>query len=396
VNGKWLVVAVPLAAVAVAIGSASGATDVESTGAAHCKNGAVHAVIAGKRVCLRRGQRCTKRLDRQYHRNGFHCHNGRLTGGQAPPKPLSPAGKLVARIPVPSGGGMTAGAGALWVANTFRHQVTRLDPNTNTVSATIQISDATLDPLHGPTALAFGHGTLWVVDGAASCSCVHRIDPATNRIVETIVLGVATQGRIAPLDIALTPDAVWVAHRYGSELALDGAVVRVDPTTNRVVALVALGSSPEGGGPTGIAASTDAVWVGVPSLKSVVRIDPATNEVVATIRGFTCLEGWLAADETGVWVADCDAVRRVDARTNAIAKTIPIPVATGYDTRGVALAFGSLWAQAGPLVRIDPTSGALIGILSLPPAWVWGDFRLAVGFDSIWARRTDEVIRIQP
>jgi DNA-binding beta-propeller fold protein YncE len=382
-------------ALAVAATSTSSASELRI--AARCQQGTTAAVIDGKKVCLRRGQRCNKRFDRQYHRYGFHCHSARLTGGSPAPKPTPPAGKVVARIAIPSVGGMAAGAGALWVASTFLHTVSRVDPATNTVTATIDISDPATDPGHGPGALAFGHGSLWVVDGSADCSCVHRIDPATNRVVETIPLGVpASQGRIAPLDLVITTDAVWVTHRWGSELALDGGVLRIDPATNRVVAVVALGSSPETGGPTGIAAAPGVVWVGVPSSKSVVRIDPATNSAIATITGFTCAEGQLAADVTGAWVADCDSVRWIDARSNAVAKTVRIPGAVGYGARGVELAVGSLWVQHGPLVRIDPVTGALTGVSSMPAAWIWSEFNLAFGFDSIWLRRNDQVIRVQP
>jgi DNA-binding beta-propeller fold protein YncE len=379
---------------AVTVTSSSSATELRV--GARCQQGSVAAVIDGKKVCLRRGQRCDKRFDRQYHRYGFHCHSGRLTGGPQAPKPTPPAGKVVARITVPSVGGMAAGAGALWVGSTFLHTISRVDPATNTVIATIEISDPATDPAHGPGALAFGHGSLWLTDGSADCSCVRRIDPGTNRVVETIPLGVPTQGRIAPLDLVVTPDAVWVTHRWGSELALDGGVLRIDPTTNKVVALLGLGSSPETGGPTGIAAAPGAVWVGVPSSKSVVRIDPATNSAVATIPGFTCAEGQLAADAAGVWVADCDSVRWIDARSNAVTKTVRIPGAVGYGARGVELALGSLWAQHGPLVRIDPVTGALTGVSSMPAAWIWSEFNLAFGFDSIWLRRNDQVIRLQP
>lgn len=50
-----------------------------------CKSGYKHAVIGGKQRCLRVGQRCATRYDRQYHRYGFHCHNGRLTRRVPPP-----------------------------------------------------------------------------------------------------------------------------------------------------------------------------------------------------------------------------------------------------------------------------------------------------------------------
>jgi hypothetical protein len=39
-----------------------------------CSNGYRHAIIGGEHKCLRRGQYCARRYDRQYHRYGFHCH----------------------------------------------------------------------------------------------------------------------------------------------------------------------------------------------------------------------------------------------------------------------------------------------------------------------------------
>ena len=385
-----------LTAVVVSSSPASGSTEGVGTSAARCASGAVAAVIAGKRVCLRRGQRCKKRLDRQYHRYGFHCHNGRLTGGPTPPQPLPSAGAVVATIPTPHWGGIAVGAGAVWVANLISHTVTRIDPEQNRVVATIPVGEGALDVFHGPTFLGFGHGTVWVLDGTADCGCVHRIDPSTNRIVATIGLGTPTQLRVAPLGIAVQQDAVWVALRWGTEGAPTGSVVRIDPTTNEVVAVVPVGSNPEGGGPTGIAATASAVWVGVPSTRSVVRIDPATNSVVATTPGLTCAEGQITADESEVWVADCGVVRRIDARTNTITSTIPIKAATGAATLGIARGLGSVWAQAGPLVRIDPARAAIVGVSPLDPALVWGEYSIAIGFGSIWVRQIDSVVRIQP
>ena len=163
-----------------------------------------------------------------------------------------------------------------------------------------------------------------------------------------------------------------MAIRDGTEAAGDGSVIRIDPRTNEIVAILGLGSSPEGGGPTGIAAASNAIWVSLPSMKSVVRIDPASNSVVATIPGFFCADGEVAADESSAWVADCNGVRRIDARTNAITRTIPIPSSTGFGVRGIALELGSVWAQAGPLVRIDPSSGVPNGVVPLAPVYVWG------------------------
>jgi uncharacterized repeat protein (TIGR01451 family) len=65
------------------------ATSATSPGArAHrCAPGFKHAVIAGRHRCLKAGQRCNRRHDREYHRYGFHCHSGRLTRRRPPPPP---------------------------------------------------------------------------------------------------------------------------------------------------------------------------------------------------------------------------------------------------------------------------------------------------------------------
>jgi hypothetical protein len=39
-----------------------------------CDLGWKHAIIGGEHKCLRRGQSCARRYDRQYHTYVFHCH----------------------------------------------------------------------------------------------------------------------------------------------------------------------------------------------------------------------------------------------------------------------------------------------------------------------------------
>lgn len=90
-----------LGLIAASLSAASSSARPESA-ALRCKPGFKHAVIGGKQKCLKRGQRCKKRYDRQYHRYGFHCHNGRLTPRvrprpsppPPPPPPPAPAADL--------------------------------------------------------------------------------------------------------------------------------------------------------------------------------------------------------------------------------------------------------------------------------------------------------------
>jgi hypothetical protein len=87
---KWIGVC-SIVVVAAVLNAGSGASVSPDEVAARCAKGAVPAVIGGKRTCLRAGQRCLKRLDRQYHRYKFHCHSGRLTRApKLPPVPLTP------------------------------------------------------------------------------------------------------------------------------------------------------------------------------------------------------------------------------------------------------------------------------------------------------------------
>jgi pimeloyl-ACP methyl ester carboxylesterase len=93
-----LLVALGLVALVISAIGASSAGTTPTLAEARCRSGTTPAVIAGKSVCLRRGQKCLKRLDRQYHRYGFHCHSGRLT------RPIKPKPPEIFRRKVDVGG----------------------------------------------------------------------------------------------------------------------------------------------------------------------------------------------------------------------------------------------------------------------------------------------------
>lgn len=116
------------------------------------------------------------------------------------------SGKVVANIPVPSEPHRVAyGAGAAWAGNWHDNSVSRIDPETNrVVGSPIPIGG------HHAGNLVVGAGSVWVtsdyrVDAAPQDVVVVRIDPQTNRAVETIAVG----GH--PIDVASTEGAVWVS-----------------------------------------------------------------------------------------------------------------------------------------------------------------------------------------
>ncbi len=80
-----------ISALVFAASGASGGSVAPVAAARPCSRGAVPARIAGKRACLKVGQRCKRRLERQYRRYGFHCGaTRRLTRSKPAPPPPRP------------------------------------------------------------------------------------------------------------------------------------------------------------------------------------------------------------------------------------------------------------------------------------------------------------------
>jgi YVTN family beta-propeller protein len=197
---------------------------------------------------------------------------------------------------------------------------------------------------------------------------VVRIDPSTNEVVATIPVFEAG-------DIAASDGAVWVTSRLDNA---EGALVRIDPSTNQVVASVPVGMNP-----SNVALGDGAVWVtlnrtsaGFRPSGEVIRIDPMTNEVVARI---TIGGGWpsdVVVDERSVWIYghsdyttaegwEGSSLWQIDPATNEL-------VGVTLDDGGflgdggalpdnVAVGDGAVWVadDRGRGLRIDPTTGGV-------------------------------------
>jgi hypothetical protein len=169
----------------------------------------------------------------------------------------------------------------------------------------------------------------------------------------------------------------------------NGAVDRIDPATNQIVATIAVARGPYR---KGIAATDDAVWVASTGLLQ--RIDPATNSVVASVEIPDRSISAIAADSSDVWAvtigADGGVLVRVDAATNAIVAEIPLgSQITGYGDE-VKIGAGSVWvigvtwieredAEYGSdLIRVDPATNTVAARIPV------GGFRMTVGPDAVW------------
>jgi YVTN family beta-propeller protein len=299
---------------------------------------------------------------------------------------LPSLGTVVATVPIPGDPGPIAyGAGALWVDDS--EGVTRIDPQTNSVTARISYQS------EGTYELVATDDGVYVPDFGADT--VTRIDPANNRVVATIKLAAGA----APVGIAATPGAVWVANHHGQSIS------RIDPSTDMVIATIPIGNLSAGApsGPSMLTVGAGSLWAGYPAGNSVVRIDPQTDAVVATIPvGAESCVADLAADDAAVWAtsAGCgDALTRIDPSTNLATMPRPQPPAT--QITGTAIVGANLYlAIATPspsLLRIDQTTGKVTGRLALPgfPTMAGNGATLVYAAGSLWIHGPDKLLRIQ-
>jgi DNA-binding SARP family transcriptional activator/ABC-type branched-subunit amino acid transport system substrate-binding protein/streptogramin lyase len=250
---------------------------------------------------------------------------------------------------------LAADGDELWIAQVTRERdegsdavsVTQVDPTSGAGRRTTALpvpGHATLPVLPGEL-LAAGNHAVWAV---ARPGWVHRLDVRTG--------GLTTQRSVQALGIALGDGQVWLRDRSRS-------AVRLDPTSGRVIATVALPAhsidalavgehavwltasqdgtlwrvDPErltvqtidvGAGADSVAVGAGAVWVGNSLGGTVTRVDPASNRATATIRVAGTPRG-LAIGSGRVWVSLAGTGRAAAApgglRPGARVKALPSP-----------------------------------------------------------------------
>jgi YVTN family beta-propeller protein len=227
-----------------------------------------------------------------------------------------------------SPGGVAAGEGAVWVANTGDGTVSRVDPDAGVVRQTIRVGK-------GPVAVAAGGGAVWVANGVDGT--VSRIDPATNEVVQRIHVG------NGPTGVAVGEGAVWVAN------SVDGTVSRIDPATGRMTKTL-----PAVAGASGVAVGFARLWVVSPSAGELVSLDPRSGQVLEHIVVGTDPAA-VAAGGGAVWVANrgSDTVWRIDARSPARVSSV---IQVGRAPSALVATSDSIWvanATDNSVTRID-------------------------------------------
>ena len=147
------------------------------------------------------------------------------------------------------------GEDAVWVTSSEKNLVTRVNPRTNVIEASIEVGPK-------PRFLTTGEGSVWTINqGDGSIS---RVDIKTNKVVATIEAGIPGNGG----EIALGDGSVWVT-------SFEYPITRIDAATNKVVQQF------YGDGGDAIRFGLGSVWLSNLRAANVWRLDP--KRIVATL-----------------------------------------------------------------------------------------------------------------
>jgi serine/threonine-protein kinase len=222
---------------------------------------------------------------------------------------------------------------SIWVANELSNNVSRIDPATNEVKATISVEG-------GPSYIAAGDGTVLAGsvgpsrNGGEPTTIVTRIDLANNQVAGTLQFGSPCSAAVA-----VAEGAGWVATPFGQ-------VVELDPASGDKIKEASLSNSF-----TGIAVGEGAVWLAKDGLPAIVsRVDPSTLKVERDIPVGTtsfppatapCVPISLATGKGSVWVTNADdgTVSQITTVSSSVVRVIDV----GRKPTGVAFGLGALW-----------------------------------------------------
>ena len=154
------------------------------------------------------------------------------------------------------------GDGSVWVTSegpvSLGGSLLRLDPVTSRVLDRIRLPGVT-----DYSRIAVGAGGVWVSDSGRSN--VYRIDPRTDRVVATVHVGGS------PVNITAGADGVWVDDDSS------GRLDKISPLTDRLVARIKL---PDSAGPVAVAGgSVWVIDTLADQGQSLLRINPASDKI---------------------------------------------------------------------------------------------------------------------
>jgi YVTN family beta-propeller protein len=321
-------------------------------------------------------------------------------------KPAPPAGRAVPVITdvIEVGddpNGIAVGPTGVWVANTEDDTVTRIDPSTDEVVATVPVTDR-------PDDVAVGNDFVWVGDDANAenpglYGSVSIVDPNADRfdqgdappeqgvLVDTRLALSDSEGDLVTglghIDLVSSGSRLWAAAE-----AVPGINVFGSNYTNGARSV--FHALP--GGARDIALDPAHAWASSPSTGALYKLDLETEPANAPFEEFAPLEPLnasanddLAAGAGAVWFTQGAEIARIDSETGEVTNEIQLP----GNYAGIAVGEAAVWAisgeedtedqvnEQGYLTQIDSETGEPVG---RPLAIDGKPADVAVGAGAIW------------
>jgi DNA-binding SARP family transcriptional activator/ABC-type branched-subunit amino acid transport system substrate-binding protein len=279
--------------------------------------------------------------------------------GATSPAPPAIAGDVVVAVDTDGGrvtdriraGGspssMAAGGGLVWTLNADDQTLTVIDPGTR--------AQRTVGTGATPIDLAMDAGSLWVTSGSRRkdalfvgpvASSVEQLDARTGAVRRSTPLPHPTGSLLnaGARRLAVTPGAVWA-------VGADGAVIRIDPGSGEVVAVVRSLRA------TAVVATRDTAWA-LTVDHAVVPISAQSNRAGVPIDVPVADIGSFAVGGGALWVTDPAAgvLWRIEPGTEVRRRAIRV----GNGAGAVVYGNGAAWVAnglSGSVLRIDPVGG---------------------------------------
>jgi streptogramin lyase len=203
-----------------------------------------------------------------------------------------------------------------------------------------------------------------------------------------------TSGPAAPE----SPDATATAGVPAT--ASPAPAVSDTPVADRIEAEIEIPGSPDAP-----LAAFDSIWVIAPDLPTrtgsgsptLLRLDPTTNEVVATFALPDRLCQGFTASADAIWACSANSLVRIDPAVDAVDRSVPISSGQGFyqpaSGGGMVWALGSTSFVFDTVIRLDPATNETA---SFPQSGSIGG--LVYAFDALWLTVTNDgsLVRLDP
>jgi streptogramin lyase len=187
---------------------------------------------------------------------------------------------------------ITSDSTDVWVANRIGSTTKRIDPTTNTVTATLTSSL--------PRAVAVGFGSIWI---ATSSDTIDRYNASTLAFTTSIAMASGEDAN----DLRCVFGSVWATTSRFISPRL--SVIEVDPASNTIVSR--LRASGDQGGTT-ITDDGSGIWYTQTNPAAIRRVDPTTVFITDDLRSAGIRFDCTVDGDNNVWFTNGTVLQRVD------------------------------------------------------------------------------------